>query len=556
MTERHSGGRGIPLFLTFPLLLTFLSLCGFPPSLQAQEAESPQTAAERTDFRQTTRYDEVMAFVSEVVTRHPGMHLTTLGTSHEGRSIPLVVVGTVADATPEAVLASGKTRVYVQGGIHAGEISGKEGLLILLRELSAGEHGHWADSLVLLIAPLYNPDGNERVSPTNRRGQHGPVEGMGQRSNAMGLDLNRDQMKLDAPESRALVRLYTDYDPHLSVDLHTTNGSRHGYHLTYAPPLTPNAPPEIDQFLRGEWLPEVTRGVKEETGWDMYYYGGARQARGDQEAGWFTFDHRPRFVSNYIGLRNRFGILGEAYSYASFQERIQISYWFTEEIFEFAYRNAAEIQKRTAQADARSIIGDSLGVHAEVQRSDEPVTILMGEVVEEENPVSGQTMFLRTNTQTPTRMYEFGTFRPTEWERVPSAYFIAPELEAVIELLAAHGVEILPLDEGREGVEVELFHVDSLTTATREYQGHRAQEVWGEYVREGGVSLAPGTVMVPMDQPLARVVFSLLEPRSDDGLVAWGLISDSLGPDQDYPILRAAPSSPPRLSFEFSPDTW
>ena len=215
-----------------------------PPALfGAQEATTPLTAAERTEFRQTTRYDELLAFVSEVATGSTRMHLTTMGTSSEGRSIPLVVVGDVADPSPEAVRASGKTRLYVQGGIHAGEISGKEALLILLRELAAGEHDHWADSVVLLIAPLYNPDGNERVSPTNRRGQHGPVEGMGQRPNAMGLDLNRDQMKLDAPESRALVRLYTEYDPHLSVDLHTTNGSHHGYHLTYAPPLSPQHPP-------------------------------------------------------------------------------------------------------------------------------------------------------------------------------------------------------------------------------------------------------------------------------------------------------------------------
>ncbi|MCJ7630545.1 MAG: M14 family metallopeptidase, partial [Longimicrobiales bacterium] len=482
MTERYAGCR-VSL-----LLLAILLFPGFNSPLRAQAAGSPLTAAERTDFRETTRYDELVAFVAEIVGRNPDMHLTTMGTTYEGRSIPLVVVGKVADATPEAVRASGKTRVYVQGGIHAGEISGKEALLILLRELAEGEHGHWADSLVLLIAPLYNPDGNERVSPTNRRGQHGPVAGMGERPNAMGLDLNRDQMKLDAPESRGLVQLYSEYDPHLSVDLHTTNGSRHGYHLTYAPPLSPNTPYEIDEFLRGSWLPEVTRAVKEDTGWDMYYYGDDRPARGDQEAGWFTFSHQPRYVSNYIGLRNRFGILGEAYSYASFRERTQISYSFTAEILEFAHRNSSEIQERTARADARSLVGDSLGVRAVIQRSDQPVTILMGEVIEEANPVSGQTMLLRTDTQTPTDMYEFGTFRPTEWETVPSAYFIpsdqVAEMDGVLDLLRAHGIRIETLDAAREVPSVDRFVVDSVTTAQREYQGHLAQEVFGVYDHE------------------------------------------------------------------------
>jgi hypothetical protein len=543
MTHDRSSGKGRLL------LLALFALFGALSSLQGQEGATPLTAAESSRYRQTTRYDEVVSFVSEIVDRNPNLHLTTMGTSYEGRSLPLVVVGDVRDPSPEGVLETGKARLYVQGGIHAGEISGKEALLILLRELADGEHQHWTDSLVLLIAPLYNADGNERVSPTNRRRQHGPVEGMGQRSNAMGLDLNRDQMKLDAPESRVLVRLYTEYDPHLSVDLHTTNGSHHGYHLTYAPPLSPTTPSEIDGFLRGRWLPEVTRAVKAATDWDMYYYGGARAARGDREAGWYTFSHQPRYVSNYIGLRNRFGILGEAYSYASFQERIRISYWFTREIIQFAYGNATEIQARVARADALPLIGDSLGVHFEVQRSAEPVTILMGETVAEENPITGQNMLLRTGTQTPTEMYEYGTFRPTEWETVPLAYFIPSELENVIDLVGAHGLKTVAGHEAPTGLVLEAFHIDSLTTAEREYQGHRGQTVWGDYGPARTQVPAPGTVMVPMDQPLARVAFTLLEPRSDDGLVAWGLLEGVLAVHEEYPILRATPGSDPGLSF-------
>ncbi|MFC1791430.1 M14 family metallopeptidase [Gemmatimonadota bacterium] len=533
--------------------MALVVLALFPGRGFAQRTALPLTRAERTDFRETTRYDEVVAFMSQVVEGRADMHLTTMGYTFEGRPIPMVVVGDVADGSPEAVRASGKTRVYVQGGIHAGEICGKEALLILLRELANGDHSGWSGSLVLLIAPLYNADGNERVNLTNRRGQHGPIGGMGQRANAMGLDLNRDQMKLDAPESRSLVQLYTRYDPHLSVDLHVTNGTRHGYHLTYAPPLSPNTPREIDELLRGRWLPEVTSGVKEETGWDMYYYGGARQARGDTPAGWVTFSHMPRYVSNYIGLRNRFGILGEAYSYATFQERIQVSYWFTREILDFAGRNATEIQERTAQADARSLVGDSLGVRAEVQRSAEPVTILMGEVVQELNPFTGQTISRRTDTQVPTEMYDMGTFRSTEWARVPAAYFIPPgsrEIQQAVERLGAHGIRTSRLD-GETVVEVEVFTVDSVSTSTREYEGHQAQEVLGSY-GVASQALPAGTVVVSMDQPLARVAFSLLEPRSDDGFVAWGFFTNSLQVGEGYPVLRSSPGSDPGLSSNSS----
>jgi hypothetical protein len=513
---------------------------GIPNGLLGQEpGNTLLTRPERTDFRETTRYAEVVSFAGAVAEASPLIHLTTFGYTTEGRPLPLLVIGDVEDASPEAVRATGKTRIYLQGGIHSGEACGKEALLILLRELSNGEHAHWTDSLVLLVAPLYNADGNERVNLRNRRRQNGPVGGMGIRANAMGLDLNRDQMKLDAPESRALVGLYTAYDPHLSVDLHVTNGTYHGYHLTYASPLNPNTPVEIDEFLRGDWLPAVTREVKEKHGWDIYFYGGARQPRGADAPGWYTFDPRGRYVSNYIGLRNRFGILGEAFSYATFQDRILVSERFVEEILDFAHENAAEIRERTARADAQSLVGESLSLRATFLSSDEPVTILMGEVTEERNPYSGEVMLRRTELQTPTEMYEFGTFQPTESERVPAVYYVPAEMGTIVERLQAHGIRYSALD-GVQEVEVQEFVVDSVTTASREYEGHQGQEVFGSY-REVGRTLDAGTIMVPMDQPLVRVAFSLLEPRSDDGFVAWGFLSDALKAGEPYPVLRSVP---------------
>lgn len=534
MPRPHSLPRGIP-----PLaLLLALGQLSLPLRAWAQDPGDLhlRTRAERTDFRETTRYEEVMDFVREVARLSPHAHLTTFGYTMEGRPLPLLVVGDVEDASPEAVRASGKTRVYVQGGIHAGEISGKEALLLLLRELAQGEHAHWSDSLVLLVAPLYNADGNERVSLMNRRRQNGPVGGMGQRANAMGLDLNRDQMKLDAPESRALVGLYNQYDPHLSVDLHTTNGTRHGYHLTYSPPLNPNTPEEIDGLLRGQWLPAVREGVKERHGWDMYYFGDVRTPRGGGEGGWYTFDPRGRYVSNYIGLRNRFGILGEAFAYATFRDRTLVSKWFVEEILDFAHGHAGEIRARTESADTRSVVGEALSLRATFQRSEGPVTILMGEVTEELNPYSGEVMLRRTDVQTPTEMYEFGTFSPIETEVVPAAYFIPSTQRTLIERLQAHGVRTSTLAEERTLV-LQEFQVDSVSTSPREYEGHQEQTVFGGY-REVTRTLDPGTVVVSLEQPLARVAFGLLEPRSDDGFVAWGFLAEELEAGKPYPVTR------------------
>ena len=212
------------------------------------------TRAERTDYRETSSYLDVVAFLEHAAAASPLVHYTTYGYTTEGRALPLAVVGDIEDPSPASVRATGKTVVYLQGNIHAGEVCGKEALQMLLRDLLAGRHGEWRESMVLLIAPIYNADGNERVTLTNRGRQHGPIGGMGQRPNAQGYDLNRDHMKIESPEARSVARLFSQYDPHVAVDLHTTNGTQHAYHLTYSPPLHPNTPPR-HRRLPARWPP-------------------------------------------------------------------------------------------------------------------------------------------------------------------------------------------------------------------------------------------------------------------------------------------------------------
>ncbi len=199
-----------------------------------------KTRAERTNYIETSRYDDVVTFLNTVGTGSPLIHITTFGYTFEGRALPVAIVGRIQNATPQAIRASRRLRVYIQANIHAGEVEGKEAAQILVREIASGKHAQWLDSMILLIAPIYNADGNERVSLTNRGPQNGPIGGMGIRANAQGLNINRDNIKLDTPEARSMVKLLNDYDPHIMIDLHTTDGSRHAYHLTWEVPNNPN----------------------------------------------------------------------------------------------------------------------------------------------------------------------------------------------------------------------------------------------------------------------------------------------------------------------------
>jgi hypothetical protein len=522
--------------------------CAF--QAQSGSLRQLQTVPERTDYRETSRYEDVMAFVRAVDAASPRIHVTTFGYTLEGRALPLAVVGDVPNATPEAVKASGKLRVYIQGNIHAGEVEGKESAQKLLRAIASGRHADWMKTMVLLVAPIYNADGNERVRLTNRGQQHGPIGGMGQRPNAQDFDLNRDHMKQESPEARSVAALFNSYDPHVGIDLHTTNGSRHAYHLTYSPPLNPNTDDRIIGLLRTEWFPHVSKQVKAKYGWEYFYYGNVSPptpADGGLRR-WQTFEHVPRFNNNYIGLRNRFALLSEAYSYLTFEDRIKATDYFLEEALGFASANAARIMKAAADADATDIRGKTMSVRSRHHKGGE-LTILMGEAEEVRHPYTGQPMLLRKNVVTPEKMADYSTFESSMDDTVPAEYYIPGNLIAnaqqnarfmgtLADKLTAHGIRFTRLTEPRT-VRAERFSITSNTQAEREFQAHRMRSLDGTWAAASDVAVPAGSIAVPVNQPLGRIVFYLLEPRSDDGWTAWNVLDQLLGADaKTYPIVR------------------
>ncbi len=493
-----------------------------------------KTRPERTDFVETSRYDDVVSFLNAAAQTSRLVHSTTFGYTFEGRPLPLAVIGRLADGKPATVRASGKLRVYLQADIHAGEVEGKESSLELIRDIAMGQHAAWLDSMVLLIAPIYNADGNERVSLTNRGPQHGPIGGMGTRANAQGLNINRDNMKLDTPEARSMVRLLNDYDPQIMIDLHTTDGSFHAYHLTWEVPNNPAADPHIEKLARYEWMPAVTKTFKSKYGWDLFSYGDpAGQA---PNRVWTTVEDLPRYTHNYWGLRNRFGILSETYSYLTFKDRITTTSRFLDEMLSYAHANAARIRKTVEDADAAMLIGQRVALRSKPKRSEEMVEVLMGEVQDEINPYSGQTMRKRVDVRKPERMWLEGTFEAVESERVPAAYYVPAELRAAIERLQAHGILMERLNQP-ETLDLEAFRIESNQTASQVFEKHQERTVTGRYepVKR---TLPAGTYRVPMNQRLARLAFYLMEPRSNDGVLTWNFLDDALRNSTTYPILR------------------
>ena len=511
------------------------------------EAEPVVTPAEASDYAETASYDETVGLMRQLAGRG-SVRYGEFGTTVEGRAMPLAVWG-VPELAPlplrdvAAIRTSGKTVVLVIGGIHSGEPAGKDAMLALLRDLAAGQHRQWADSLVLVVAPIYNADGAERVATGNRPLQWGPVAGMGVRPNAQGLDLNRDFVKAASPEAQAMIRLIRDLDPHVVLDLHTTDGTPMGYHLTYAPGLHPDTPPAIDADLWDRWLPAISDSLLATDDYTTYHYGNVPGAFGEEATaprGWYSFSAQPRFSTNYAGLRGRYAVLSEAYSYASFQERVDVSRRFVEEVLDRVWAEASLVRARTADADRQSAVGQRLAVRTEWEALPEPVEILLGQVDTLRHPVTGSPMLARRDVRIPETMPAFVRFEASESVTAPESYVVraGPAQQAIRSLLDLHGIRytasLLPRASRQQ------FLVDSMTVAERPLQGVAVREVFGTW--HSGTAGPPGlegVLIVPVAQPLGRLAVTLLEPRSEDGVVAWGVVpAEALATGYAVPIER------------------
>jgi hypothetical protein len=501
------------------------------------------TRAERTSYKETSSYADVRAFLDSLHRRTNLIRVGVLATTIEGREVPYVVAARPLVSTPAEAHRSGKPIVYLQADIHGGEVEGKEAALMLLRDLTRGAKPSLLDSIVLLVVPINNPDGNDRWDrgERNRPGQNGPNL-VGQNLNGQGLNLNRDYVKMEAPETRGAAALVAAWDPDLFVDLHTTNGSYHGYALTYAPGLNPNSNPASD-FVRNRLLPQLRARMQQRHNQKTFSYGNFRNQHPDSlRLGWETYDSRPRFGTNWMGLRGRLAVLSEGYSNADFRSRVAATYNFVRELLGLVAADADTV-KAVVQASSRQRV-DSVAVRSELDTPthQEVIAEITRELGEGNN---GYARRQRTGMYRVVRMPVFDRFRATRKEAVPRGYLLPPRLKAVIDLLRMHAVLVDRLTTSQP-ISVEMFTVDSVIVGPL-FEGHRTIMVEGGWSREpADTTISAGWYLVRTDQPLGILAAFLLEPASEDGMVTWNLLDREIRVRDTYPILRirSSPTMP------------
>ncbi|MBA3770070.1 MAG: M14 family metallopeptidase [Blastocatellia bacterium] len=487
-----------------------------------------KTKAEETDYRKTSTYTEAIAYSKRLAAQSRGLiSYSTYGSSGEGREMPLLVAAKGSAFSRSAATRQSKVVVLIQAGIHAGEIDGKDAGLALLRDIAITRTRlDQLDNAVIVFQPIYNVDGHENRSEHTRINQNGPDE-TGYRANATNLNLNRDYMKADAPETRAFLKLWNDWNPDIFIDCHVTNGADYRYNVTYEYAHHD----EIDSGIRA-WVSEhfekvVVPNTERDGNLLMRY---VEFAGREVTSGVATFIPTPRFATGYAAIRNRPGLLIETHVYKPYKSRVRGTYDLLRHTVEEAGRAKASLLSAIRKADDDTIKNGRRGTIA----SPFPLLLAITEKVEqvdfkgveykiEESDISGSKRLVYGTKPIDIKIPRYDTARIDRSVTPPTAYIIPPQYKDVISVLRAHGLKLFTRAASQE-VDIESYRLSEPKWATSPFEGRVTVTAKQTLLREKR-NFPAGSVVVPLDQPAAEVAIHLLEPNGPDSLLFWGFFN-------------------------------
>jgi hypothetical protein len=505
------------------------------------------TTAERSEFKSTSNYSDVMTFIDQLKKSSKYIRVETIAQSVEGRDVPVLIIGNPLPKSAEQMINDNRIVIYIQANIHAGEVEGKEAVLMFARDILSGKNPDLLKSIVFLLCPNFNPDGNEQISLSNRTYQNGPVNGVGVRHNGQLLDLNRDAMKVESPEVRGVIsKIFNKWDPAVFMDCHTTDGSYHVEPVTFTWMVNPNGDNSLIRYMRDKMIPEISGTLLKKYSVENCYYGEFNDMM-KPENGWFYDASDPRYMSNYYGLRNRLAILNENYVYADYESRVKGCYWLIHSLADFVASHKSEIKNMLDEVDLKTIqrglnanVIDSFAIEYSVRPVPEKVTIqtFEAELITDAN---GRRRVQKSDRQKTVTIPYFIDYYGSRNVRLPFVYLVKTHDPEIISLLKTHGILLEKLI-GDTKIEAERFEISELKGSNRLNQGHYTNEIKGRFVKEF-IDFPTGTLVVRMAQPLANIAAYLLEPQSNDGLMTWNFFDRYLVPQwgvgyNQYPVFK------------------
>jgi hypothetical protein len=525
---RRSSRACLANFFILILTLTFMSHIVRAQSQSQNVPNDWLTPAEKSDYRETPTYDEAVAYARRLERASRVVRVAEFGRSGAGRALPLVIVAQGGAFTPEATRKAGKLVLLVQANIHAGETDGGDAGLALVRDIAIKKtRAALLEHVTLLFIPVYNVDGYARRSPFNRINQNGPAE-MGWRGTATNLNLNRDYLKADAPETRAWLKLWNEWSPDFFIDCHVTDGADFRYNVTYQFEQHQNVPASLLSWMKSAIDGRIVPAT-ESAGNLLAPYITLRD-ESDPAKGIEGFIETPRYSTGYTPLRNRPGLLIETHMLKDYRTRVRGTYDLLVATLVEMNRDSEGLRRVLRETDeaitAEGRTYDPLRrvpLRLELTDKSEPFKFKGVEFRVEHSDVSGADRVIYGTRPLDLSVPYFNEARVTVAVAPPLYYVVPPQWTEVIDRLAAHGLRLQRLAEGTT-IEVESYRFSDVKWSPASFEGRVNVTQKNRVVIERRLYPA-GSVVVPMAQPASRVALYLLEPDSPDSLVAWGFFN-------------------------------
>lgn len=563
--RKCAGSAHIALAGAATLLLAAAQpACSIRPTISYIPPQAPpdqwRTHAEQTNYEETGRYDEAVAFCRRLAAASPYALYASFGRSGEGRELPLLIISRDHAFTPEAARRSGKPLVLIQNCIHSGECEGKDASLALARDiLITGTQAALLDHANLLILPIFNADGHERRSPYGRANQNGPEE-MGWRTNAVNLNLNRDYTKADAVEMQAWLRLWNAWQPDLLIDDHTTDGHDHQYDWFYAATMDQDVAEPVAAWVRDTLLPGVLP-VLEQAGYASLPYSFPRDPK-DPAKGIVAIEPMPpRFSTGYGAVCNRPSLLVETHALRPYGRRVRVTYDVLLNTLKTVNRSCDELRRAVRQADEECTrlcggeVDGRVPLRFEHAGRERPFTYHAVEQKLHASEITGADVIEYTKTPKDIDTVIVEGSRVSLAIAPPAAYLIPPQWMDVIQRLELHGVRFFRLNRP-QSLAIESYRFEDVTFADRPHEGRQMPRYKAVPVQQTR-DFIPGTVVVPLNQPRAKLIVHLLEPEGPDSLAAWGFFN-AIFEQKEYaeayvmePLARRMLAADPALRTQF-----
>jgi hypothetical protein len=513
------------IFVSFSFFITAMNT-----QAQSESTNVPkdwQTLAETTNYRKTWNYADTIRFAQKLDKASDKIVYKSFGKSGEGRDLPLLIASDGKDFTPEQAKKSGKAIILIQAGIHSGEIDGKDAGFALLRDVAIKKTR--ADLLkdsILLFVPIYNADGHEMSSRFNRINQNGPDE-MGWRGTSANLNLNRDYMKADAPETRAFLRLWNEWKPDFFFDLHVTDGADFQYNVTYEyahfQEVSPFVKNWMDEYFDGKIVAEVE---KEGNLLTHYLEFGGREVT----SGIYTFIATPRYATGYVALRNRPGLLVETHSLKPYKSRVRGTYDLLWKTIEEINRSKASLFEANRKADEVTIkrgetydAARQFPLQIGLTDKSEPFQLKAVEYSLQDSQISGGKKIVYGTKPTEITVKKYDEAKINQSVAPPLYYIVPPQWTGVVERLEAHGI-LFERTTKPVTIEVESYRLLEPKWATAPFENRLPASYKTVPIIETRTFPANSAV-VPMSQTAANAAIHLLEPNSGDSLAYWGFFN-------------------------------